>query len=34
MLEHAMWRPSEPVEEDVSDLAGIDPHSKAPPRIA
>jgi len=28
MLEHAMWRPSEPVEEDVSDLAGIDPHSK------
>jgi hypothetical protein len=23
-----MWRPNEPVEEDVSDLPGIDPHSK------
>jgi hypothetical protein len=23
-----MWRPNEPVEEDVSSLAGIDPHSK------
>ena len=22
-----MWRPNEPVEEDVSDLPGIDPHS-------
>src|SRR5262249_17575091 len=28
MLEDAMWRPNEPVEEDVSDLPGIDPHSK------
>src|SRR5437016_9514893 len=27
MLEDAMWRPNEPVEEDVSDLPGIDPHS-------
>ena len=23
-----MWRPTEPVEEDVSDLPGIDPHGK------
>jgi hypothetical protein len=23
-----MWRPSEPAEDDVSDLAGIDPQSK------
>jgi len=23
-----MWRPNEPLEEDVSDLPGIDPHSK------
>jgi hypothetical protein len=23
-----MWRPNEPVDEDVSNLAGIDPHSK------
>jgi hypothetical protein len=23
-----MWRPNEPVEEDLSDLLGIDPHSK------
>jgi hypothetical protein len=23
-----MWRPNEPVEDDVSDLPGIDPHSK------
>ena len=23
-----MWRPNEPAEEDVSDLPGIDPHSK------
>jgi len=23
-----MWRPNEPVEEDVSNLPGIDPHSK------
>jgi hypothetical protein len=28
MLEDAMWRPNEAVEEDVSDLRGIDPHSK------
>src|SRR5215510_8680203 len=28
MLEDAMWRPNEPMEEDVSDLPGIDPHSK------
>src|SRR5215831_12154340 len=28
MLEDAMWRPNEPVEENVSDLPGIDPHSK------
>src|SRR5215831_7215767 len=28
MLEDAMWRPNEPVEEDVSDLPGIDPQSK------
>jgi hypothetical protein len=25
-----MWRPNEPVEEDVSDLPGIDPHGKRP----
>jgi hypothetical protein len=23
-----MWRPNEPVEEDASNLPGIDPHSK------
>src|SRR5262245_53490412 len=23
-----MWRPNEPAEEDISDLPGIDPHSK------
>src|SRR5215467_9621759 len=28
MPEDAMWRPNEPAEEDVSDLPGIDPHSK------
>src|SRR5215813_4713568 len=28
MLEDAMWRPNEPVEEDVSDPPGIEPHSK------
>src|SRR5215510_14110168 len=28
MLEDAMWRPNEAVEEDVSDLPGIDPHGK------
>jgi hypothetical protein len=28
MLEDAMWRPNEPVEEDVPDLPGIDPHRK------
>jgi hypothetical protein len=28
MLEDAMWRPNEPVEEDVSDLPGIDPQRK------
>ena len=28
MLEDPMWRPNEPVEEDVADLPGIDPHSK------
>jgi hypothetical protein len=30
MLEDAMWRPNEPVEEDVSDLPSIDPHGKRP----
>jgi len=25
-----MWRPNEPVEEEVSDLPGIDPHGKRP----
>jgi hypothetical protein len=25
-----MWRPNEPVEEDVSDLPSIDPHGKRP----
>jgi hypothetical protein len=28
MLEDEMWRPNEPLEEDVSDLPGIDPHGK------
>ena len=28
MLEDAMWRTNKPVEDDVSDLPGIDPHSK------
>jgi len=28
MLEDAMWRPNERVEEDASDPPGIDPHSK------
>src|SRR5262245_12101759 len=28
MLEDAMWRPNEPVEEDVSDLPGIGPQRK------
>src|SRR5215472_17430377 len=30
MPEDAMWRPNEPVEEEVSDLPGIDPHGKRP----
>jgi hypothetical protein len=30
MLEDAMWRPNEPVEEEVSDLPGIDRHGKRP----
>src|SRR5262249_37612770 len=28
ILEDAMWRPNEPVEEDVPDLPGIDPQRK------
>src|SRR5262249_49966315 len=28
MLEDVMWRPNKPLEEDVSDPPGIDPHSK------
>src|SRR5262245_25496735 len=31
MFEDRMWRPNEPVEEDVSDLLGIGPHSKRRP---
>src|SRR5262245_46543901 len=34
MLEDAMWRPNEPVQEDVSDLPGIDPLANAADHLA